>query len=65
MPDLTVTLSSEEVQRLEELSKREGLTVAQIVQLGIKDLISQPEERFQAITRRVMEKNAELYRRLA
>jgi predicted DNA-binding protein len=65
MPDLTVTLSSEEVQRLEELSKREGLTVAQIVELGIKDLISQPEERFQAITRRVMEKNAELYRRLA
>jgi len=65
MPDLTVTLSSEEVQCLEELSKREGLTVAQIVQLGIKDLISQPEERFQAVARRIMEKNAELYRRLA
>jgi hypothetical protein len=65
MPDLTVTLSVEDVRRLEELSKREGLTVAQIVELGIKDLIGQPEERFQAVAHRIMEKNAELYRRLA
>jgi hypothetical protein len=65
MPDLTVTLSAEDVRRLEELSKREGLTVAQILQLGVKDLIGQPDERFQAVTRRIMEKNAELYRRLA
>jgi hypothetical protein len=65
MPDLTVTLSVEDVRRLEELSKRERLTVAQIMQLGIKDLIGLPEERFQTVTRSIMEKNAELYRRLA
>jgi hypothetical protein len=37
----------------------------QIVQLGVGDFISQPDETFRAAAKRVMEKNAELYRRLA
>jgi predicted transcriptional regulator len=64
MTTVTVSLSDEEMRRLEELSKREGLTVEQMVRLGISDFISQPDESFRAAARRVMEKNAELYRRL-
>ena len=48
-----------------EDAERRHATVAHIVQLEVKDLIGQPEERFQAVARRIMEKNAELYRRLA
>jgi hypothetical protein len=48
---------------LEELWKREGLTIEQLVHLEISDFIGQPDDAFQAAVKRVMEKNAELYRR--
>lgn len=65
MPTVTVPLSDEEMRRLEELSKREGLTIEQMVRLGISGLIGQPDESFRTAVRRIMEKNAELYRRLS
>lgn len=65
MATVMVSLSDEEMRRLEELGKREGLTVEQMVRLGIHDFISQPDEAFHAAAKRVLEKNAELYRRLA
>jgi predicted DNA-binding protein len=65
MPTLTISLSDEELHRLEALGKREGLTVEQMVRLGINDFIGQPDDAFRAAAKRVMEKNAELYRRLS
>ncbi len=65
MTNVTASLSDEETRRLEELSKREGLTVEQVVRLGISDFIGLPDESFRLAAKRVMEKNAELYRRLA
>jgi predicted DNA-binding protein len=65
MTAVTLSLSDEEMRRLEELSKSEGLTVEQMVRLGINDFIGQPDESFRTVVRRVMEKNAELYRRLS
>ena len=64
MATLTISLSDEEMRRLKELSKRESLTVEQMVRLGIHDFIGQPDDAFRAAAKRVMEKNAELYRRL-
>jgi hypothetical protein len=61
----TVTISLSDVRRLEALGKREGLTVEQMVRLGINDFISQPDDAFRAAAKRVMEKNAGLYRRLS
>lgn len=65
MTTATVCLSDEEMRRLEELSKREGLTVEQLVRLSINHLIRQPDNAFRAAAKRVMEKNAELFRRLS
>ena len=65
MATLTISLSDEEMRRLEVLGKRESLTVEQMVRLGIHDFIGQPEDAFQAAAKRVTEKNAELYRRLS
>lgn len=65
MPEVIVSLTEEEARRLEELSEQVGLTVAQLVRLGVRDLVGQSDEAFHAAARRVMEKNAELYRRLA
>lgn len=65
MTTVTVSLTDEEMRRLEDLSKREGLTIEQMVRLGINDFIGQPDESFRAAARRVMQKNDLLYRRLS
>lgn len=65
MTTVSVSLSDEEMHRLQELSKREGLTVEQMVRLGINDFIGQPDESFRTAAQQVMKKNTELYRRLS
>jgi len=65
MAMLKISLSDEEMRRLQELSKREGLAVEQMVRLGINDFIGQPDDAFSAAATRVLEKNDELYRRLS
>ncbi|TKB75785.1 MAG: ribbon-helix-helix protein, CopG family [Nitrospira sp.] len=60
MTSITVSLTDEEIRRLEELSRREGLTVGQMIRLGINVVIAQPDESFRTAANRVMEKNAEL-----
>ncbi len=65
MATLTISLSDEEMRRLEELSKREGLSVEQMVRLSINNFIGQSDESFLTAATRVMEKNANLYRRLS
>jgi predicted DNA-binding protein len=65
MAEVTITLSTEELQRLKALGEREGLTIDQIVRLGVQDLINQPDDTFQKAAERILQKNAELYRRLA
>ena len=65
MATLTISLTGEEIRRLETLGKREGLTVEEIVRLSICEFIGQPDDAFHAAAKRVMEKNAELYRRLS
>ena len=65
MATFTISLSDEEMHRLEELSAREGLTVEQIVRLSVCNFIDQSDDAFHAAAKRVMEKNAELYRHLS
>jgi predicted transcriptional regulator len=65
MATVTITLSDEEMKRLEALAEREGLTVEQIVRLSINDFLGRPDDVFRAAAKRVMEKNGELYRRLS
>jgi hypothetical protein len=65
MATTTVSLSDEEMRRLEERSRQEGLTIKQMVRLGINDFIGLPDDAFPADAKRAMDKNAELYRRLS
>jgi predicted DNA-binding protein len=65
MATLTISLSDEEMRRLESLGKREGLTVEQMVRLSVCEFIGQPDDSLHAAAKRVMEKNTELYRRLS
>ena len=55
MATLTISLSDEEMRRLEALGEREGLTVAQMVHLGINDFIGQPDDAFHPAATRAAE----------
>jgi hypothetical protein len=53
------------LERLNNLSESKGLPMEQMVRGCIRDLIAQPDELFRITAKRVIEKNAELYRRLS
>lgn len=65
MVTLIISLSDEEMHRLEELSKRESLTIEQMVRLVINVFISLSDDHSRDAVRHVIEKNADLYFRFA
>lgn len=65
MVTLTISLSDDEMKRLEALCGHEGLAVEQIVRLSINDFLGLPDETFSTAAKRVMEKNTEFYCRPA
>jgi hypothetical protein len=65
MSTLTISLSEERLQKLEELSRQFGIAPEELVRASIEELISRPEENFRQALEFVLTKNAALYRRLA
>ncbi len=65
MSDITVSISDERLIKLEEKADRLGITLKDLVLLGIDEILSRPDEDFLQAVDYVMKKNAELYRRLA
>jgi len=62
---LTVELTEAEASRLREAADRLGLDPADLARAAISDLVSVSDEEFRAIAERIVQKNEELYRRLA
>jgi hypothetical protein len=52
-------------RRLAEVAKRLNVPVQDLAAAAVRDLLSQPSADFEAAAARVIEKNRELYRRLA
>jgi len=65
MVRLTITLSEAAFVQLEEKARRYQLTPEALLQKSLEDWLAFPDESFEKATARVLEKNAELYRRLA
>lgn len=62
---ITITLPEERLLKLKEMADSLGVTSEELVRLSIDDLLTRPDRAFEEATRKVLEKNAELYRRLA
>ena len=62
---LNLELDEQQVQRLQEAARRLNVSVNDLAKAAINDLLSRPETDFQRAATRVLEKNAELYKRLA
>jgi len=65
MNAITVTLSDERLLKLTKMADSLGITTEELVRLSVEDLLGKPDQAFEEATRKVLEKNAELYRRLA
>jgi hypothetical protein len=62
---LSIDLSAAQVERLRAEAARLGLTAEELARAAIADLLASVGEDFDAAATRVLEKNEELYRRLA
>ena len=62
---LSIDLTDDTAKRLAAEAERLNVPVAQLAAAAVRDLLSQPAADFDQVAARVLEKNRELYRRLA
>ena len=62
---LSIQLPDDAERRLKEAASRLNVPVAVLAAAAVRDLVTAPTEEFEQAARRVLEKNRELYRRLA
>ena len=65
MSSITISLSTDRLEQLQDLALRFGITAEELVQFSIEDILTQPDEALQAAMAYVLDKNADLYQRLA
>lgn len=62
---MTIDLSDEQRERLGEVARRLNVPAETLVAAWVRDLLARPDAEFDAVAARVLEKNRELYERLA
>jgi len=65
MTTITIALSEEQLQKLQEIAAHFQVAPEELVRVNLEELLARPEEEFQRALDDVLRKNAELYRRLA
>jgi len=62
---IAIDLNSQQEQALVEVAKQLQVTAVDLAAAAVRDLVAQRSSDFEAAAQRVLDKNAELYRRLA
>jgi hypothetical protein len=62
---ITINLSEEHMRQLREVAARLGVSPEELARVSVEELLAKPDEKFEEAARHVLEKNAELYRRLS
>jgi hypothetical protein len=65
MNAITVTLSDDRLAQLQEMATRFQVSPEELVRVSVEELLAQPDDVFQRVVGAVLQKNADLYRRLA
>ena len=65
MNRITVTIPDDRLSKLQEIAARFQITPEDLVRVSIDELLARPEENFRQAAEYVLNKNSELYRRLA
>jgi predicted transcriptional regulator len=65
MTTITISLPDDRLQKLKEIATRFSVAPEELVRVSIEELLTRPEEDFRRALEYVLNKNAELYWRLA
>jgi antitoxin FitA len=65
MTMITIPLSDERLAQLRTWAEQTGLTPEEFLRRRVEQMLDRPDEQFRQAAAYVMQKNAELYRRLA
>lgn len=65
MNTITIQISNDRLVKLQETASRLGVSLEELVLMGVEQLLNQSEASFQDAMDYVLKKNAELYKRLA
>ena len=65
MTTITIKLSDERLNKLKQLAVKANVLPDELVQSSVDEWLSGPDEEFQLAVNYLLQKNAELYRRLA
>jgi predicted transcriptional regulator len=65
MSSITVTVSDDRMAKLKEIAGRFSISPEDLVRVSIDELLTRPDEAFEKAAEYVLNKNSELYRRLA
>jgi hypothetical protein len=65
MTTITIPLSDDRAAQLRTWAERAGLSPEEFLRRRVEQFLAQPDDQFRQAAAYVMDKNAELYRRLA
>ncbi|MGB9754975.1 MAG: DNA-binding protein [Roseiflexus castenholzii] len=65
MTTITIALSDDQLQKLQQIATLFQVTPEELVRVSVEELLSRPEEEFRKALEYVLQKNTELYQRLA
>ena len=65
MSSITVTVSDDRLAKLREIAGRFSISPEDLVRVSIDELLARPDDTFEKAAEYVLNKNSELYRRLA
>ncbi|MEW5827948.1 MAG: ribbon-helix-helix protein, CopG family [Chloroflexota bacterium] len=65
MVTITVTLSEDRLQKLQNLARQFNISTEELLRVSFEELIARPQEDFQKALDHVLDTYKELYKRLA
>jgi len=65
MVTITVTLSEDRLQKLQNLARQFNIPAEELLRVSFEEFIARPQEDFQKALEYVLEKNKEIYKKLA
>lgn len=65
MTTIAITIPDERLSKLQDLAARFQITPEELLRASLEEILARPDEAFQVALQYVLQKNAELYQRLA
>jgi predicted transcriptional regulator len=65
MAAITINIPEEQLQQLEAMAQANNISTEELLRASIEDWLNYPKSDFEQAANYVLQKNAELYRRLA